>query len=426
MRSTFLCVLTLLICNLSIDLARRPPPHEQALDENSSLLAPIEVGALTLFPIVANDPHGGDDVLSLDEAMRSHQLRIREVDGGRVDALAFANASDLPVFVLAGEVILGGKQDRVVATTTVIPPHTTQTVPVRCVEHGRWNGETDEFTTASTLAHDRLRGTATYAAQGDVWAEVSRSNSAHDIGNATDTYRTLAARQADEAQVYERKIDDALAELPRSDRHRMIGYAIAYAGDVAAVDMFRSPSLFDKLERKLLRSYIADALEVPLEVTKAPCVHAVRDFVANAKRGETERAFATNLASTLIKRGTIASTSWVDQGDRHLYANYLGNSRIAQAPQQAQTWTYDRHLYPSYLGNAGTNNCWSPANPFVPPVVPGRLRRTNEDRRLYPGCLGNNPRLPCEAAPYPGYLGNQPACRRATGLPVAGQVPHGR
>ena len=475
MRSTFVCVLTLLICNLAVELSKQPPlPVEQALDDDSSLLAPIEVGALTLFPIVANTPADAPVVLTLDEAMRTHELRIREVDGGRVDTLAFANASDHPVFVLAGEVILGGKQDRVVATTTLIPPHTTQPVPVRCIEHGRWQGSSDDFTTAETLAHDRLRGTATYAAQGDVWAEVQKLNNANATTNDTDTYRTLAIRQATDAQADEREIDAALADLPVADRARMIGYAIAYQGEVAAVDKFASRDLFRKLERKLLRSYIAQAIEYPDAIAKAPCIHAVRDFVANAKRGEEERAFVTNLASTLVKRGTVSSTSWLDAGDRHLYANYLGNSRIAQpAPRQASEWTCDRHLYPSYLGNAQSAECRTPDRRLYPSYLgnhpggqgrqpvppPGGFAPPNfgapagsSERITAQACadwypdgdprcdirnfLGGNPqrlrrtdeepRLRCERSLYPGYIGNTAAwndCRRARGLPVAEAKP---
>ncbi len=486
MRSTFVCVLTLLICNLvALTRAVSPPVpapqihrtyvlDEEALDEDSALLAPIKFGALTLIPIVATQPTPGDDVLVLDEAMRTHELRVREVDGGRVDSLAFANASDKPVFVLAGEVILGGKQDRIVAATTVIPPHTTQTVPVRCVEHGRWEGKTDEFTTAETLAHDGLRANATYATQSDVWSEVKQLNERNATGNTTDTYRTLAMRQAEDARNLEREFDKALAAIPQRDR--MIGYAVAYRGEVSAVDKFRSPALFAKLERKLLRSYIAQALEDerPLAV-KEPCVHAVREFIADARRGEEERAFTTNLASTLVKRGTIASTSWVDSGDRRLYANYLGNSRIAQPPPPAAAGTCDRHLYPSYLGNAQSAGCRTPTaerrlypsylgnhpggqgrQPVPPPGgfpppnfgapagssahvtaqacadwhregdprcglgnfsddKPGRLRRTDEE-----------PRLRCERSLHPGYIGNTAAwneCRRAMGLPVDNAQP---
>jgi hypothetical protein len=413
-RSSFVCVLTLLICNL-VDLGWRESgaSSEQSIDDHAAVLAPIEVGSLALFPIVTLDDPPGDDVLSLDEAMRSRIVRIREIDGGRVDTLELSNAADQPVFVLAGEVILGGKQDRVIAANTIIPPHTTLPVAVRCVEKGRWSDTgTTEFTTASTLAHDRVRGSAVYATQADVWSEVSRANQAHGTTNETDTYRTIAARQAAEAKIFERRIDDALAALPPADRRRMIGYVVAYDGVVSAVDIFRSPSLFGKLERKLVRSYLAQTTEHT--AARPPCVHAIRDFIADAKRGAPETVIE-GASFTLIQRGAVASTSRVEIGDRHLYANYLGNARIHREPAGEPRGNCDRRLYPSYLGNAQTNrDCWDP------PAY---------DRHLYPSYLGNNPRprsdQPCERGLYPSYLGNTEAwneCRRARGLPVAGEA----
>lgn len=97
----------------------------------------------------------------------------------------------------------------------------------------------------------------------------------------------------------------------------------------------------------------------------------------------------------------------------------------------------ERHLYPSYLG---TRNCWSYLG-----MPPGGTARY--DRHLYPGYIGNHPSVPdpaleylggsrarmgtidvrelnCETSMYPSYLGNTAAwnaCRRAKGLPVAGE-----
>lgn len=361
MRLSFLLSLALFVSNLLM-LADRPTKSAaglQPLDDRSAILPPIRAGSLALYPIVALDPRPEDDVLALDEAMQARLVRVTEVEPARVDGLYFANAADRPVFVLAGEVIVGGNQDRVVATTAVIPPHSSQVVPVRCVEHGRWSGSTGDFTTAYRLAHDRLRGTAAYAEQTDVWHEVARANNAHFTTNPTDSYRDLADLQPLYARQLEERVVHGLAWIPIADRRRMIGYTVAYNGQVAAVDTFRSPVLFAKLERKLLHAYLADAADLPDDGSAPPDVAAVRVFIDDAKRGAAERAFSTEASRTFVQRGSLASTSQVELGDRHLYANYLGNHRITRtapaAPSEPGTWTCDRHLYPGYLGNARLN-----------------------------------------------------------------------
>ena len=69
---------------------------------------------------------------------------------GPVNSLTLANRAKLPLFLLSGEVVIGGKQDRIIGKNTVVAPRTTETVPVFCVEHGRWSGR--------KAANDRSRG----------------------------------------------------------------------------------------------------------------------------------------------------------------------------------------------------------------------------------------------------------------------------
>jgi hypothetical protein len=355
----------------SVESAPRTAPPPEALTDGA-FLAPIQIEGLTLIPIVetaASEP--AQDVLVLDEAMRTKLVTIREVDGGRVDQLELTNRSDQPLFVLAGEIILGGKQDRVIAANTVIPAKTTQAVAVFCVERGRWDNSSTEFTTAEALAHNRLRGNASYDAQGDVWDEVNVSNSRQRTTSSTDTYRTIAVQQRDGAyRSLEDRVYAALGGIPVADRARMIGYAIALDGNVTAIDLFRSSRLFAKLERKLVRSYLAEVVGwTPVAAAKAPSIQAIKDFMANADRAAVERSYETTLSATRIKRGTLADNANVQlktsRGDRHLYSNYLGNNPGASRRDRRPDVSSDRHLYPSYLGNA--------------------------DRHLYPGYLGNAP-----------------------------------
>jgi hypothetical protein len=428
LRSSFLLSLSLLAAHL---LALRdrgpavPPDPGRPLTRDAALLAAIQVDGLTLIPITATSP--GDpmrDALVLDEAMTAGLLAIREVDGGQVNELELENRSGRPVFVLAGEVVLGGRQDRIIAANALIPPHASQHLPVFCVEHGRWSGGSNEFHTAGALAHNRLRGMANYDAQGDVWNEVRARNELRHTASATGTYRTLAERQRDGSLAeWERRIDDALDEVPAAERARMIGYVVALDGAIATIDLFRSPSLFARLERKLIRSYVAEAADLrrldPARVTGAarvPSAAEILAFMADADGAAEERQYVTGASATRIKRGATTGTSSVELGGgRHLYSNYLGN-----APR-----SHERPPYPSYLGmHPGGQG----RNPY-----PSYLGQPVTDRHLYPGYLGNNPHAdrhlypngpgrqpsqpPCERDRYSGYIGNQPLCKSPSRQP---------
>jgi hypothetical protein len=295
-----------------------PPPAAKdaaALSDRTAMLAPIQVDSLTLTPIVATGAtRDGDGLLVLDEAMAAKQVKIQEIADGNVNSLTFVNRAQHPVFIMAGEVIIGGKQDRIIGRNTVIPANTTQDVPVFCVEHGRWNGETTQFTTAKALAHGRLRGKASYAAQQDVWNEVSAKNQARNTTSASDTYRKVAQQQSDGTlSAMERQVDAALAKLPAADRGRMVGYAVALNGAVATVDVFGSPALFKKLETKLVRSYLTEAVDVAVRKdARPPSAADVRSFMADADKAAEHKSYDTAAAETVVNNGSYASKAKVD------------------------------------------------------------------------------------------------------------------
>jgi hypothetical protein len=298
--------------------APAPTADAGAISDRAALLAPIQVESLTLTPIVATSQiaTGGKDVpmLVLDEAMASGKVKIAENDRESVNNLTMINSSEQPVFVLAGEVIIGGKQDRIIGANTVIPAKTTLSVPVFCVEHGRWDNSSRVFSTANALAHGKLRGKASFEAQGDVWKEVAETNAKRKTANATDTYRTVAKQQSDGTlKDWQQKVDAALAKVPPADRSRMIGYVIALNGQVATVDMFQSPALFKKLEPKLLRSYVTEAVSVPAQKdAKAPTPAAVKSFMADADKAAEQRSYETKAAKTKVKKGERAGKASVD------------------------------------------------------------------------------------------------------------------
>jgi hypothetical protein len=308
--------------------APAPPPAPKAdagaITDRAALLAPIQVESLTLTPIVttaqiATGATGGKEVqmIVLDEAMASGKVKISEHDRESVNNLTLINSSEQPVFVLAGEVIIGGKQDRIIGANTVIPAKTTLSVPVFCVEHGRWDNSSRVFSTANALAHGRLRGKASFEAQGEVWKEVAETNAKRKTVNATDTYRTVAKQQSDGTlKDWQQKVDAALAKVPAADRARMIGYVIALNGQVATVDMFQSPALFKKLEPKLLRSYVTEAVSVPAQKdARPPTPAAVKTFMADADKAAEQRSYETKAARTKVKKGERAGKASVDFAD---------------------------------------------------------------------------------------------------------------
>jgi hypothetical protein len=76
--------------------------------------------------------------LTLQEAMAKDAVRVYET--GNVNELAVENRGEEPVFIQAGDIVKGGKQDRSLTVSLVLPPH-SERIPIAsfCVEPGRWS-----------------------------------------------------------------------------------------------------------------------------------------------------------------------------------------------------------------------------------------------------------------------------------------------
>jgi hypothetical protein len=289
---------------------------DTTIAKNAQLADPIQVDSVTITPIVSTEPaKAGPDMIVLDEAMPKKLVRIHEIDEGNVNSLTLDNKSDHPLFLLAGEVVIGGKQDRIIGRNTIVPAKTTLEVPVYCVEHGRWTGSSKEFTTAKALAHGRLRGMASFASQQDVWNEVASKNEKLATKSDTDTYRKIAQQQGNKDSKIEqnaKKVDDAIGKLPDDVRGKVVGFAVSVNGQVATVDMFNSHALFQKLESKLVRSYITEAIDVKTDKTaKPPRAPEVKAFIDDIEKAKEAPSYDTKAATTMTKAGPHAAKAGV-------------------------------------------------------------------------------------------------------------------
>ncbi|GMV42446.1 MAG: hypothetical protein AMXMBFR64_41620 [Myxococcales bacterium] len=262
---------------------------------------------LTVFPLMATGTIDPTDLLTLEEAFLLGVIQVAEIaadppeqpvlqrnpvrsnrlqeqvqshgDGARVNAVAVSNTGDKAILLMAGDVILGGKQDRVIGKDTLVPSGAAaMEVGVFCVEHGRWSGQTAIFKASGKLGHSKLRDKAVFAGdQSAVWAEVAETNVKNKAHTATDTYRaTLDASTAGA------DVDATVAAIlpPLASEARATGLAVAIDGRVVALEGFANPALFAKVREKLVRSYALEAATSTTPHKGAPGVGAVDAFLA--------------------------------------------------------------------------------------------------------------------------------------------------
>ncbi|HEV8494452.1 MAG TPA: DUF6569 family protein, partial [Candidatus Angelobacter sp.] len=198
MKHSFLPILAVLLCGFAAISAAiaGDAGSVPATANDYKILAPITHGDLTIFPVVSAKSHDTSDFITLDEGIRSGDVVVTEVgnlhstmrrrppyqtrpyQGAEVNRLVLVNNSKHPLILLAGEVVTGGKQDRVVGKDRIVPAESDPVnLSVFCVEHGRWIETSTKFDTHASLMLQpsvRMKAMADQDQQ-KVWDEVGRS-----------------------------------------------------------------------------------------------------------------------------------------------------------------------------------------------------------------------------------------------------------
>jgi hypothetical protein len=248
--------------------------------------------------------------------------------GASVNQLVLVNRSKRPLLLLAGELVSGGKQDRVIGKDRIIPAGAPPLpLDVFCVEHGRWTGSA-QFAAANTIVHPSVRESAAVdQVQTKVWDSVRNGTNAKAAPAAPPP--KIATRNLQSAiagngrtEAYEKiyvsqavgvSIDDFVNEVQRRfsqatsglKNERVVGVVVAYGGDVAWSDIFASGDLFDRYWRKLLRSYAVEALTRP-SYRQAASRENAAEFLRRLNGRETQETEPGVYRWREIKEGQLA------------------------------------------------------------------------------------------------------------------------
>src|SRR6185437_4791976 len=303
---TFLAIPVFLVAVVSGSGSLESTP----LASDYKLLSPISHGDLTIFPVVSAKSHDTSSFLTLDEGIRSGEVVVTEVGAipgmirrrrplpqsysqAEVNRLVLVNNSKRPLILLAGEVVTGGKQDRVVGKDRIVPAESDPVdLSVFCVEPGRWVASSAKFDThASVMAQPSVRKRAMVDAdQQKVWDEVSsaraglaskaapsatsavnghedvyvagQASAAAELGSTTSYARVIensaVKQQVDSITVPMQKSYESVIKQLRNQN--AVGVVVAVKGRIVWADIFASNDLLDKYWPKLLQSYAAEAL----------------------------------------------------------------------------------------------------------------------------------------------------------------------
>jgi hypothetical protein len=256
------------------------------------VLEPSEHETLRAYGIRWPGGSEGARYVTLDEALKDDKLEVTEVDeGGQVPQLKVINKGDTMVFLMAGEELIGAKQNRVLNVSIMVKANSDQPIPVSCVEAGRWSYRSRKFQSLGTASHSSLRSMMSkqigrsysklgkpISQQQAVWGEVSgKLERMKSLSSSSELHQVYRDRK--------KQLDTAVSRLAAPEG--CSGAVFTSGNRVLGLDLFDKPETLTKLWPKLVRSYAIDALEdeepgTPLSSDK------VREWLASLAGAKAE------------------------------------------------------------------------------------------------------------------------------------------
>lgn len=231
------------------------------------------------------------------------QMLSNQGIGGQVNKLYIKNLSQDTIYLMAGEVIKGGKQDRILAQDMIIPPNADKIdLSVFCVENNRWSvssGGKASFDQYYSVATNSVRKQASKSmSQQEVWAAVDKVISKNQAETSTKTYTAL-----EDSKEYTEKLEDYSEYFFNAFKKvdNCIGFVGVTGDKIIGCDIFATVDLFEKQSKHLLNSYITEAITEGGEITVKD--NEVKEYLADFLTDETSQDAVIDEKGVQFKHG---------------------------------------------------------------------------------------------------------------------------
>jgi hypothetical protein len=252
-----------------MSLFRNAKMSGSAFPELANLFARVELGrernvsGVLLIPLLARDtPDLEVDLLA--EALQSGAAQAREVgDAGLVNEIRVTNQGARRILILDGEELVGAKQNRMANVSVLVAAHSEVTVPVSCIERGRWHAtkgrsfESPGRTVPSTLRRTKLEHVTTSVSagrgystdQGRIWDDIDHELVITRVVSTTSSLTDLTTRESS-------RIESSLGAL--GPVPAQIGVA-AVSDQGISIEVVGSARVFERAWRPILRGILMGA-----------------------------------------------------------------------------------------------------------------------------------------------------------------------
>lgn len=251
--------------------------------------------------------------ISLNAGMGKGTVKLKERGNYMLDninVLLIENNSGKDLVIKSGEIVMGGRQDRVFARDTILASGKQHLVPVYCIEENRWSEKERKFIFRGTTGSGLQTIIDTAQNQTKVWDEIRRLlKQNNQTGSSSYAALLNNKKVADTSQQYIRHF---LQQL-RSKDSSIVGIIASTGHKMLGADVFISTSLFYQTLPGLLEKYCNEAV---LTGSAANATHIHEAAYANELFSpQTQAAFLSRKGKRFFYKNVLIQLT----GFSHLY-----------------------------------------------------------------------------------------------------------
>ncbi len=224
---------------------------------------------MTVFPLI-HDAIAAPPHLPLDVALEEGRIEITEVsEAGDVPNLKVTNEGEIPILILAGEEVVGAKQNRIVNATFLVAGKVSIKIPVSCVEAGRWHYRGKKFQSEGRMSSPQLRtrveqdvqfsigeGRGFRANQSGVWNEIEAKSARMSVHSPTAAMSDIYESHDDKLRQYSQHF---------TVTQNQKGFLVEVNGKIMGLEIFDCHEALVHYFDKLMQSYALDALDLLMQ-----------------------------------------------------------------------------------------------------------------------------------------------------------------
>ncbi len=285
----------------------------QQNDSDHKLSGPYVHENLSIFLVHDNSSEDSENLISLKDAMEKGYVTVNET--GNVGELTVSNNSHYRIYIQSGDLVKGGRQDRLLRHDLVLEPNAGE-VPLKsfCVEHGRWSGRSGadamkfESSENMVVGKDIKLAVNLEADQQKVWDNIARMQSGEIMMRGGRSGSLVLMMDSAEHQNLQQPYIQAIKEQMDEDNNA-VGMVVVINGEINCADIYRSHDLFEMQFDKLLKSAAIEAVAVKGE-SQSPIVSIsdVQTWLDEAENATAEvQEVAVNMQTVVRETDNLIS-----------------------------------------------------------------------------------------------------------------------